>query len=68
MKTPQDSTLGRHVDYPREYDATLLFPIARSLGRDALSLKADTLPFAGLRAMLQATLDFLGGDASLTSR
>lgn len=48
MKTPQDSTLGRHADYPREYDASLLFPIARSLGRDAIGLKADALPFAGI--------------------
>lgn len=47
MKTPQDSSLGRHVDYPREYDASLLFPIARSLGRDALGIAADALPFAG---------------------
>lgn len=48
MKTPQDSALGRHVDYPREYDASLLFPIARSLGRDALGIDADSLPFTGL--------------------
>jgi 7-cyano-7-deazaguanine reductase len=48
MKTPQDSSLGRHVDYPREYDPTLLFPIARGLGRDALGIRADALPFAGL--------------------
>ncbi|GAA5001870.1 NADPH-dependent 7-cyano-7-deazaguanine reductase QueF [Pseudoluteimonas lycopersici] len=47
MSTPQDSSLGRHVDYPREYDASLLFPIARSLGRDALGIRADALPFAG---------------------
>jgi len=47
MSTPQDSSLGRHVDYPREYDASLLFPIARSLGRDAISIDANALPFAG---------------------
>jgi 7-cyano-7-deazaguanine reductase len=47
MKTPQDSSLGRHVDYPREYDPSLLFPIARSLGRDALDIKADALSFVG---------------------
>ncbi len=47
MKTPQDSSLGRHVDYPREYDPSLLFPIARSLGRDALGIRADALPFVG---------------------
>ena len=48
MSTPLDSSLGRHVDYPREYNASLLFPIARSLGRDALGIRADALPFAGL--------------------
>jgi len=47
MSTPQDSSLGRHVDYPSEYDASLLFPIARSLGRDALGIRADAMPFAG---------------------
>ena len=42
-----DFPLGRAVDYPRSYDASLLFPIARSLGRSAL--KIDTaLPGAGL--------------------
>ena len=48
MNTPQDSALGRHIDYPREYDASLLFPIARSLGRDALGISANALPFAGI--------------------
>lgn len=48
MKTPQDSALGRHVDYPRAYDASLLFPIARSLGREALGIAADALPFIGI--------------------
>lgn len=48
MKTPMDSALGRHVDYPREYDASLLFPIPRSLGRDALGIKANALPFVGV--------------------
>ena len=38
MSTPQDSALGRHVDYPREYDPSLLFPIARSLGRTAIGI------------------------------
>ena len=42
----QDLPLGRHVDYPREYDPALLFPIARSLGRGALRL--DALPSGGL--------------------
>lgn len=43
-----DLPLGRHVDYPRSYDATLLFPIARSLGRDALGIVGGDLPFIGI--------------------
>jgi len=49
MTTPDahDSTLGRHVDYPRAYDPGLLFPIARALGREALGIGAE-LPSIGL--------------------
>ena len=43
---PDHSLLGRAVDYPRHYDASLLFPIARIVGRSALSLDA-ALPFIG---------------------
>jgi 7-cyano-7-deazaguanine reductase len=40
--------LGRDVGYPRGYDATLLFPIARADGRASLGLAADgALPFVG---------------------
>ncbi|MGV8941891.1 MAG: NADPH-dependent 7-cyano-7-deazaguanine reductase QueF [Lysobacter sp.] len=43
-----DLPLGRHVDYPREYDASLLFPIARALGRSEIGLGAEAdLPFIG---------------------
>ncbi len=38
--------LGRHVDYPTTYDATLLFPIPRAQGRDAIGIAAP-LPFTG---------------------
>ena len=38
--------LGREVAYPRAYDPSLLFPIARDQGRAALGL-AGPLPFAG---------------------
>ena len=38
--------LGREVAYPRAYDASLLFPIARAQGRSALGLGGE-LPFAG---------------------
>ena len=40
------SPLGREVAYPRHYDATLLYPIPRRLGRDAIGV-ADPLPFIG---------------------
>ena len=39
--------LGRQVDYPRHYDASLLFPIARALGRGDIGVAADALPFIG---------------------
>ncbi|GAB3387822.1 NADPH-dependent 7-cyano-7-deazaguanine reductase QueF [Lysobacter fragariae] len=45
--TSNDLPLGRHVDYPREYDATLLFPIARAIGRNHIGIGAE-LPFIGV--------------------
>src|SRR5690606_39896128 len=45
--TPSDLPLGRAVDYPREYDPALLFPIARALGRGEIGLSDDALPFTG---------------------
>jgi 7-cyano-7-deazaguanine reductase len=46
--TSHELPLGRPVDYPRHYDAGLLFPIARSVGRTAIGLPADgALPFVG---------------------
>ena len=44
----QELPLGRHVDYPREYDPSLLFPIARALGRSHIGLSDQALPFVGL--------------------
>ena len=38
--------LGREVAYPRHFDPTLLFPIARAEGRGRLGIAAD-LPFVG---------------------
>src|SRR4030095_10084034 len=46
--TSQDLPLGRHVDYPREYDAALLFPIPRALGRDHIGIDDGALPFTGI--------------------
>jgi len=39
--------LGREVAYPAHYDPSLLFPIARALGRTALDIRGDALPFIG---------------------
>lgn len=47
MNTPQDSTLGREVAYPSQYDAGLLFPIPRVQGRTELGIAGDALPFIG---------------------
>jgi 7-cyano-7-deazaguanine reductase len=48
MHAPETSLLGREVAYPRHYDASLLFPIARAQGRAALALDdAAALPFGG---------------------
>lgn len=44
----QELPLGRHVDYPSHYDASLLFPIARALGRGHIGLDSDALPFIGV--------------------
>ena len=44
---PHDVPLGRSVDYPRHYDAGLLFPIPRAAGRAALGIDAGALPFTG---------------------
>ncbi len=45
--TSFDLPLGRVVDYPREYDAALLFPIARALGRRDIGIADKALPFMG---------------------
>lgn len=42
-----DLPLGRQVDYPSQYDASLLFPIPRSTGRAGLGLESGALPFTG---------------------
>jgi len=42
-----NAPLGHHVDYPSQYDASLLFPIARSHNRASLNMAA-TLPFSGV--------------------
>lgn len=47
--SPHDQALplGKDSHYPDRYDPELLYPISRSVGRDALGLKALDLPFIG---------------------
>jgi 7-cyano-7-deazaguanine reductase len=40
-------TLGKTTDYRDQYDASLLQGVPRSLNRDPLGLKAESLPFHG---------------------
>ncbi|WP_369039316.1 NADPH-dependent 7-cyano-7-deazaguanine reductase QueF [Stenotrophomonas maltophilia] len=47
MNTPQDSSLGREVSYPSQYDPGLLFPIPRSGARAEIDLDDAALPFVG---------------------
>ncbi len=41
------SPLGREVAYPQSYDPALLYPIPRTLGRQAIGVDGAALPFAG---------------------
>lgn len=45
--TPQDSSLGREVSYPSQYDPGLLFPIPRAAARAEIGLEDIALPFVG---------------------
>ena len=53
--------LGKHSEYPDEYDAGLLTPIPRSLGRKALELIGD-LPFSGADLWTGYELSWLDGN------
>ena len=46
MSSPQDSQLGKTAPYVDQYDASLLYPIARSTKRAEIGVPA-TLPFVG---------------------
>lgn len=52
--------LGREVAYPRAYDPSLLFPIARDAGRDALGIAPGALPFTGHDRWHAYELSWLG--------
>ncbi|WP_305806394.1 NADPH-dependent 7-cyano-7-deazaguanine reductase QueF [Stenotrophomonas sp. YIM B06876] len=47
MNTPENSSLGREVDYPAHYDAGLLFPIPRVAARREIGIDGAVLPFVG---------------------
>ncbi|QEL56449.1 NADPH-dependent 7-cyano-7-deazaguanine reductase QueF [Chromobacterium paludis] len=46
--TPEHSPLGKTVSYQDQYDASLLFPIARKTKRDEIGVDEAALPFAGV--------------------
>ena len=47
--TPEQSSLGKPVDYRDQYDPSLLFAIERSQGRDAIGIDSSrVLPFFGM--------------------
>ena len=47
MTAIEQSPLGREVAYPDRFDAGLLYPIPRALGRTAIGVDASALPFVG---------------------
>lgn len=47
MNTPSDSSLGREVRYPDQYDPGLLFAIPRRAAREQIGIDEAALPFAG---------------------
>jgi 7-cyano-7-deazaguanine reductase len=53
--------LGRQVDYPRHYDAGLLHPIPRALGRREIGVDASVLPFVGFDRWYGYELSWLDG-------
>ena len=46
--SPEHSLLGRDAAYPRQFDAGLLYPIPRALGRSELGITAAALAFVGI--------------------
>ena len=46
--SPEHSLLGREAAYPRQFDAGLLYPIPRALGRASLGLAAGAVGFVGI--------------------
>ena len=48
MANIEHSPLGREVAYPDRFDAGLLYPIPRTLGRAAIGIDAAARPFVGV--------------------
>jgi len=61
MNTPQDSSLGREVAYPSQYDPGLLFPIPRRGAREEVGLDEAALPFVGHDRWQAYELSWLDG-------
>ncbi|QCU72775.1 NADPH-dependent 7-cyano-7-deazaguanine reductase QueF [Luteimonas yindakuii] len=62
MTSPHDSSLGRSVAYPAQYDPSLLFAIPRAPSRATLGIAVDaTLPFTGVDRWHAYELGWLDG-------
>ncbi|WP_425356755.1 NADPH-dependent 7-cyano-7-deazaguanine reductase QueF [Vreelandella populi] len=64
MKRPETlehAPLGRDSAYPEQYDASLLFPIARAANRAPLGIRDDALPFIGADEWHAFELSWLDG-------
>ena len=61
MSEHSHGVLGRTVDYPRQYDPSLLFAIPRAHGRADLDLDARALPFIGADRWHAYELSWLDG-------
>ena len=59
MNIPENSPLGRSSAYIDQYDASLLFPIARSPKRSEIGIEAET-PFFGADMWTAFELSWLG--------
>jgi len=62
MTSPHDSSLGRSVAYPAQYDPSLLFAIPRAPARALLGVAAEAaLPFTGIDRWHAYELGWLDG-------
>ena len=61
MSSIGNSPLGREVAYPQRFDAGLLYPIPRTLGRAAIGIEGSALPFVGVDRWHAYELSWLDG-------